>query len=123
MKKYIYIIVGCLCLVLGAVGTILPILPTVPFFLGAAWCFARSSQRLHAWFVGTKLYQENLASYVAGEGMTLGAKLRIMGTVTVLMGAGFWMMDAVPVGRAVLAAVWLLHVLYFGFRVKTREDA
>lgn len=119
IKKIMYIIVGCLSLGLGAVGAVLPLLPTFPFLLLAAFCFARSSKRLHNWFTGTKLYKDNLENYVKGEGMTWKTKLRIMATVTILMAIGFVMMHAVPVGRIVLACVWVFHVLYFVFGVKT----
>ena len=123
MKKGIFVVVGSISLGLGALGAVLPLLPTVPFLLLAAWCFARSSQRLHDWFVGTRLYKENLESYVAGEGMTRKVKIRIMAMVTLLMAVGFIMMHAVPVGRIVLGAVWVFHVLYFIFGIKTRPES
>lgn len=94
---------------------------TVPFLLLAAFCFARSSERLHAWFQETKLYKENLEDYVAGNGMRKQAKIRIMCTVTVLMSIGFILMSSkgVYIGCIVLACVWILHILYFCFKVKT----
>ena len=119
LKKGICMAAGGISLGLGALGTVLPILPTVPFLLLAAFCFAKSSQRLHTWFIGTKLYQKNLESYAEGRGMTRKTKLTILGSVTLLMGVGFLMMRAVPVGRAILAVVWVLHVIYFVFGVKT----
>ena len=119
MKKLICIILGCVSVGLGALGAVIPMLPAFPFLLLAAWCFARSSERLHNWFVNTRLYQENLADYVAGQGMTKKAKIRIMVTVTALMSLGFVMMHAVPVGRVVLACVWAFHILYFIFGIKT----
>ena len=119
MKKIIYVILGCISLGLGAAGTVLPILPTFPFLLMAAYCFARSSHRLHRWFRGTKLYRDNLENFLAGRGMSKKAKVRIMVTVTLLMAIGFVMMHAFPIGRVVLACVWIFHLLYFLFGVKT----
>ena len=119
LKKILLVIIGCIGVGLGALGVVLPILPTVPFLLLAAFCFARSSERLNNWFIGTKLYKNNLESYVKGEGMTRKTKIKIMVTVTVLMTIGFIMMDQVLVGRIVLACVWVFHVLYFVFGVKT----
>lgn len=119
LKKFFYIAVGCLSLGLGALGAVLPLLPAFPFLLLAACCFGKSSQRLHRWFTGTRLYKENLESYVQGKGMTKKAKIRIMVTVTALMSVGFVLMHQVPVGQIVLGGVWVFHILYFIFGVKT----
>lgn len=119
IKKAFFIVLGCLSLGLGAVGAVLPILPTVPFLMLAAFCFAKSSEKLHNWFISTKLYKKNLESFVQGKGMTMKTKIRIMVTVTILMSIGFIMMHAVPVGRIILGFVWLFHVLYFIFGIKT----
>lgn len=119
MRKIFYITLGCIGLGLGALGAVLPLLPAFPFLLLAAFCFGKSSQRLHNWFIGTKLYKKNLESYVAGKGMTKATKIRIMVTVTILMTIGFIMMHAVPVGRIILTCVWVFHLLYFIFGVKT----
>lgn len=121
-KKILFIVLGCIGLGLGAVGAVVPLLPAFPFLLLAAYSFARSSERLHSWFINTKLYKSNLESYVKGRGMTKRTKVRIMITVTVLMTFGFVMMHQVPVGRIVLAAVWLFHIFYFAFGVKTLKE-
>ena len=119
IKKAFFIVLGCLSLGLGAVGAVLPILPTVPFLMLAAFCFAKSSEKLHNWFISTKLYKKNLECFVQGKGMTVKTKIRIMVTVTILMSIGFIMMHAVPVGRIILGFVWIFHVLYFIFVIKT----
>lgn len=119
LKKALLVVVGCLSLALGAIGAVLPILPTVPFLMLSAFCFAKSSEKLHSWFISTKLYKKNLESFVKGEGMTVKTKVKIMSTVTILMAIGFIMMSRVPVGRAILAVVWVCHVVYFVFGVKT----
>ena len=117
MKKILYMIIGCLSLVLGIVGVVLPILPTVPFVLLAAFCFARSSERLDDWFKNTKLYKENNIK----SGMTKRVNMRIMCSVTLLMSIGFIMMGlkGIIVGNVVLLIVWIFHMVYFMFGVKT----
>ena len=117
MKKILYIFIGCISLGLGIIGVILPILPTVPFVLLAAFCFARSSERLDGWFKNTKLYRENNMK----NGMTKQAKIRIMCSVTLLMSVGFIMMGlrGIVVGNVVLLIVWIFHMAYFTFGVKT----
>ena len=119
LEKILYVTVGCIGVGLGAVGAVLPLLPAFPFLLLAAFCFAKSSERLHTWFTGTKLYKNNLESYVQGKGMTRKTKVKIMVTVTIFMSIGFAMMHAVLVGRIVLGCVWVFHILYFIFGVKT----
>ena len=117
MRKILYMIIGCLSLVLGIVGVILPILPTVPFVLLAAFCFAKSSERLDGWFKNTKLYRENNIK----NGMTKRVKIRIMCSVTLLMSIGFIMMGLkdIVVGNIVLLIVWIFHMVYFTLGVKT----
>ncbi len=121
LKKLLYMVLGCLSLVMGAIGAVLPLLPAFPFLLLATVCFAKSSEKLHNWFIHTKLYKNNLESYVKGKGMTRSTKIRIMVTVTFLMAIGFAMMGQVPIGRIVLGCVWLFHIIYFAVGVKTIE--
>ena len=121
MKRILYIILGCVGVGLGAIGAVVPMLPAFPFLMLAAFCFARSSEKLDRWFKGTKLYQDNLADYVAGKGMTVKTKVRIMITVTALMSIGFIMMGlkGIVTGCIVLGCVWAFHIVYFIWGVKT----
>lgn len=121
MKKYVYLTLGLSALALGALGSLLPFLPTVPFLMLAACCFARCSQKLDHWFKGTRLYRENLADFAAGRGMTRRVKVRIMAAVTLLMGIGCILMGlkGILTGCALLALIWVFHVLYFIYGIKT----
>lgn len=119
-KKIIYIAFGILGLGVGALGVVLPLLPAFPFLMLAAFCFGKSSEKLDRWFKGTKLYKNNLETYVKGQGMTWKAKIRVMVTVTLLMLFGFLIMfqKSLYIPCAILGAVWLFHILYFCFGVK-----
>lgn len=87
----------------------------------AAFCFARSSERVDRWFKGTKLYQEDLKDFAAGKGMTARTKVRIMVTVTLLMTVALVAMGVkgIVVGCVVLGFVWAFHMVYFIWFVKT----
>lgn len=121
MKKIFWVSLGFLGLILGAIGAVLPMLPAFPFLLLAVFSFGKSSQKLHTWFVGTKLYKNNLESYVKGQGMTRKTKIKIMVTVTVLMSFGFFMMfrKNLYIPCAILGGVWVFHMVYFLCGVKT----
>lgn len=125
LKKLLLLSAGLVSLGLGALGAVLPVLPTVPFLMLSAFCFARSSERLDAWFRGTRLYREHLEDFAAGRGMTGRTKRRILLSVSTLMAVGFLVMAlrGVVVGCIALACVWLAHLLYFGLRVKTLPEA
>lgn len=121
IRKLFWIILGLSALVLGAIGTLVPMLPVFPFLLVAAFSFGKSSEHLHAWFIGTKLYKDNLESYMEGKGMTWKAKIRIIVMATVIMGFGIVMMfrKALYLPCGILGLVWIIHIIYFGFIVKT----
>lgn len=121
IKKILWMVLGCIGLGLGAVGAVLPMVPAFPFLLLASVSFAKSSEKLHAWFINTKIYKKNLESYVKGQGMTWAAKIRVMAMVTILMSIGFTMMfvKAVYIPCMILGGVWVFHILYFVFGVRT----
>ncbi len=120
VKKILWIILGFIGLGIGAIGAVLPMLPAFPFLMLALFSFGKSSERLHKWFISTKLYKNNLESFVKGQGMTWYTKIKIMITVTLLMGFGFFMMMRVAlyIPCTILGGIWLFHILYFIFGVK-----
>lgn len=118
VKRGFFLILGWLSLLLGTMGIVLPLLPTVPFYLLTVFCFTKSSPRLHSWFLGTGLYEKYVKLYVQRDGMSNRLKGKIMLMVTLLMSFGF-IMSPVIYARVIIALVWLGHLLYLCFFVKT----
>ena len=125
-KKIFWIVLGSISLGVGAIGAFIPLLPSFPFLLLAVYSYSKSSERLHNWFINTKIYKNNLESHshLSGKGMTKAAKIRVMCTVTVFMLFGFIMMirKALYIPCAILGVVWLGHMIYFIWGVKTRVE-
>jgi len=123
--KIVYIIFGMLFLSIGAAGTVLPLVPTTPLVLLAAVCFAKSSNRLHSWFLSTRLYRKTIDGFVRDRVMTVKAKLALLTSVTVFMCISFATMVVfhTPVFlKILLAMIWLSHVIYFALIVKTVKN-
>ena len=119
ISQRLWAVAGFASFGLGAVGAVLPIVPTTPFLLAAAFCFARGSSKLNAWFCSTKLYRALIEGYATKRSMTVKSKLLLLGPLTAVLAVSFALMANVPVGRVVVAGVWAAHIAYFGFVVKT----
>ncbi|MGL5415064.1 MAG: YbaN family protein [Clostridium sp.] len=117
-KNYFYIALGFIAFGLGAVGVILPIIPTTPFLLLASFCFARGSKRFHSWFINTKLYKKQLEKFVEEKAMTLKQKIFILGIVGIMIAFPLFFVDKIWV-KAVLAIIVLFKIYYFSFKIKT----
>lgn len=119
MKKVIYSILGLAFLILAVIGAILPIMPTVPFLLLSAICFSKSSKKVDAWFKNTKIYKKYILKYEKNKGMSKKNKIEVILFVTIIMGIAFVMMKNTILGRVILSIVWIVHMIYFIFGIKT----
>ncbi len=72
--RWMLISAGLICVGLGALGIILPGLPTTPFLLLAAYCFARSSEHFHSWLLNHRWFGSYVSNFEEGRGMTRPAK-------------------------------------------------
>ncbi|WRS26410.1 YbaN family protein [Oscillospiraceae bacterium MB08-C2-2] len=104
---------------LGALGVVLPVLPTTPFLLLAAYCFSKSSIRFHRWLCSTHLYQKHMASYVNEQSMPLRTKLFILLWSSTAMIAAASMTSVILV-RIILTIILIFHWWYFIFCIKTK---
>ncbi|EEH96905.1 MULTISPECIES: YbaN family protein [Clostridium] len=118
IKKYIYITVGLISVVLGAIGVVFPILPTTPFLLLASYCFAKGSDRFNTWFIGTKLYKKHLESFVKERSMTLKEKICILAFADFMLAFPLILIDSLFM-KGVIVVLILCKFYYFIFRIKT----
>lgn len=116
--KIVYIAVGFIFLLLGMLGTVLPVLPTTPFLLAAAFFLARGSVRFHRWFTGTALYRKHLESFARDRSMALSAKIKILGFASGMLLVPFFMTEKLWL-KVLLIAVACAKYYYFIFKIKT----
>lgn len=75
MLKILLVIAGILSLALGIIGIFVPLLPTTPFLLLSAACFAKSSAKLHYWLLNNKVFGAYIKNYIEGKGIQLKIKI------------------------------------------------
>ena len=109
---------GLLFFGLGALGAVLPVLPTTPLLLLASFFFLRSSKRLDDWFHGTRLYKRYLANFMETRQMTLRSKLLCMAPGVIIMSVLAVVLPS-PWAKAGLIFLVLFEIWYFAFRIKT----
>ena len=84
--RALWFIAGTICLVLGAIGIVLPILPTTPFLLAAAACYFKSSPRMHKWLLNNKWFGEYIRNYKEGRGLPLKTKITALAMLWLTIG-------------------------------------
>lgn len=103
---------GLLCVALGVLGIVVPGLPTTPFLLLAAFCFARSSERFHQWLLSHRWLGPYIRNFEDGRGMTLRDKTITVGTLWLTMGITIVFFVPVWWGKLAMAAIGLGTTTY-----------
>ncbi|MBU0519861.1 YbaN family protein [bacterium] len=111
---------GFLCVALGLIGVFLPVLPTTPFILLAAYFLARSSPRSHAWLRHNRWFGKTLRDWESGEGLTLATKWRIAILATLFIGISFHFCPSAA-GKIALVLVWPIPIGVAAFTKTKRE--
>lgn len=117
MKKnpfqILWLLAAFFTLALGAVGVLLPVLPTTPFLLLSSFCFARGSERFHRWFLNTKLYRNHLDSFVRDRAMTLKTKFCILLPASAMLLIAMYMMSNLPGRLFILFLIFFKYIYFF----------
>ena len=117
--RYFYIFIGSLSLIIGLVGVIFPILPTVPFLLLTSFCYAKGSQKFNDWFIKSKIYNKYLKDFVASREMSISRELILLSVVSVMLFATMWVVNKISVSIILLFLI-IIKYLYFIFFIKTQ---
>ncbi len=115
ITRVLLLFIGSISLVLGVIGIFLPLLPTTPFLLLSAGCFARSSKRFYSWLVSHPILSKYILAYLNGEGIPRKAKIYTLCTLWLTMGISLAIIPLWPVclllfliGASVSAYIWRL---------------
>ncbi|MCF0157193.1 MAG: YbaN family protein [Veillonella sp.] len=119
--RYIFLIIGTISFCLGTAGIVLPILPTVPFYMLTLFCLARGSERFHRMFLESQLYKKTVGAYERDKALTLRAKLSILVSVSAIMAVGAYFSQDMPIALMVMGIIWVAHVIALAFIIKTKK--
>lgn len=117
-RQIIFVGAGSLALALGVIGIFVPLLPTTPFLLLAAWCFAKSSPRLHAWLLADPRFGPLIRNWQERGAIPLHAKAIALVMLSVSLASIFVFVD--PVAVRVSVGAFLILV---GLFIATRPPA
>ena len=118
IKKIIFVIVGFISLLLGVIGIVLPILPTVPFLLLTSYCFARGSNKFEVWFKSSKIYKKYLENFILNKSMTLKQKIYISTFADIMIAFPLIILDNLYI-KLFLIIIIIFKYYYFIFKIKT----
>jgi len=86
LVRTLWLIAGTICVVLGAIGMVLPLLPTTPLLLAAAACYCKGSDRMYNWLLNNKWFGEYIRNYKEGRGLPMKTKITALIVLWVTIG-------------------------------------
>jgi uncharacterized protein len=113
-------VAGSVALVVGLIGVVLPGLPTTPFILLAAACYAKASPRLHAWLLNHRWFGPMLRDWERDRSLTRRSKTVAILSMTVMVGVSIWSFHGRPLVQAVLLVTGAVGVAVV-LRIPTRR--
>lgn len=120
MKRTILIIIGWLAVVLATLGVVLPLLPTTPFLLLAAWCFARSSPRFHHWLLYRSWFGSYIRHWQEHRALPLGAKPRALIFIVITFAVSLYLVNILWV--RLLLLMMMCALLFFMWRMPVIDE-
>ena len=115
LSSRFYISAGFVCVGLGLAGIPLPLLPTTPFLLLAAYCFSRGSDRWHNWLMTHPTLSPYILAFRDKGGLTRQQKLRIAGLVTItLVVSGFF--APFLFAKILAVVIWIVTMCFLYFK-------
>jgi uncharacterized membrane protein YbaN (DUF454 family) len=111
--RWTLFVVGWACVALGAVGVVLPVLPTTPFLLLAAACFDRSSPRFHRWLLSTKLFGPMIENWQRGRFIEKRSKRIALIVVALTFGSSILLVEPIAL-KWMLVGFWVLCTFFIG---------
>ncbi|PKL41070.1 MAG: DUF454 domain-containing protein [Spirochaetae bacterium HGW-Spirochaetae-1] len=118
VHKTLFVIVGLLCLALGLIGVVLPVLPTTPFVLLAAALFIRSSDSLHRRLLASPLFGKYISDFSEKKGMTMRGKIYAISLMWTMIGLSIVYIDSFP-WRVLLVLLGCVGTAAMGLIVRT----
>ncbi|WP_205952805.1 DUF454 family protein [Pantoea stewartii] len=115
MQRIVLLTLGWLAIVLGILGIVLPLLPTTPFMLLAAWCFARSSPRFHHWLLWKSPFGRYIRHWQQHRGIPPGAKSRAIVLIVATFALSLWLVPVLWV--RIMLGIMLCLLLLFMWRI------
>jgi len=109
IKNKALIVAGFVSLAIGGIGVFVPLLPTTPLVLLAAYFFARSNRKYHSWLHNNRIFGATVRGWESEKALTIGEKWKMAITATVVIGISFFLCTNI-IGKVVLALVWLIPI-------------